>query len=323
MSRKRPDVFIGLMVATVFTSVASAGSSYLNFNSDPAPYGYLRLYGGARWAPGDGASGNEFDGAVALAPATPCPVGGMVVGDLDFGLEVLSFHLEAQIRLETGQIPEGAGLCLSLVTPEDPLLNDAAWQQASMIPFETAGRPETGSQTGLAFCLEPGADGAVLNVRSWGAVLGRFSIPKGDSSDGGFRWHRLSVYIQDWPAPDLFVSWDEQRLTPTTGLATAFPKTPLRLLAAASGGETAWAPLVDDLMLTTIPQVCAQIGSGRCPPRMRICRLPDGSIQVGFEGSLERTATLGSAWLALPESGRMLTLKPTADSAFFRSLVKD
>jgi uncharacterized repeat protein (TIGR03806 family) len=193
-----------LVSALAIGASAFAGTTFLNFNSDPTVGGLLTLYGSASWKStgGVGAATNSNDGFLEVTPSSGGQRGAIVFSDVDSGVTIQAFTFEADVRIGNGSATPADGFSISYVRTNDPVLTDVAgggnpafdanvWATG---PNCEANLPEEGTQTGISvgfdaynsgggapFCGESnqsvGADVIGVSVRVDGDLVAQFPTP--------------------------------------------------------------------------------------------------------------------------------------------------
>ena len=184
-------------------SVAQAGVTTINFNSDPAATSLYRELGNgaAEWRASGGASGGATDGYLALNDAKGGQQACLVFKDLENGLVVKAFKFEVDLRIGGGTANPADGFSINYVRGGDELLSNADQGiDPSFQNFAGAGGegslPEEGSRTGLGIGYDtwqsgdhPGGitDVVGISVRVDGALITQLPVPlrPGNTWPGG------------------------------------------------------------------------------------------------------------------------------------------
>ena len=184
-------------------SVAQAGVTTIDFNSDPAATSLYRELGNgaAEWRAGGGASGGAADGYLALNDAKSGQQACLVFKDLENGLVVKAFKFEVDLRIGGGTANPADGFSINYVRGGDELLTNADQGiDPTYVNFAGAGTeaalPEEGSRTGLGIGYDtwqsgdhPGGitDVVGISVRVDGALITQLPVPlrPGNTWPGG------------------------------------------------------------------------------------------------------------------------------------------
>jgi len=184
-------------------SVAQAGVTTINFNSDPAATSLYRELGNgaAEWRASGGASGTAGDGYLALNDARGGQQACLVFKDLENGLVVKAFKFEVDLRIGGGTANPADGFSINYVRGGDELLSNADQGiDPTYVNFSGAGNegslPEEGSRTGLGIGYDtwqsgdhPGGitDVVGISVRVDGALITQLPVPlrPGNTWPGG------------------------------------------------------------------------------------------------------------------------------------------
>jgi hypothetical protein len=184
-------------------SVAQAGVTTINFNSDPAATSLYRELGNgaAEWRASGGASGGATDGYLALNDAKGGQQATLVFKDLESGLVVKAFKFEVNLRIGGGTANPADGFSINYVRGGDELLTNAdAGIDPTYLNFSGAGGegslPEEGSRTGLGIGYDtwqsgdhPGGitDVVGISIRVDGALITQLPVPlrPGNTWPGG------------------------------------------------------------------------------------------------------------------------------------------
>lgn len=193
---------VGLALAGA-GSVAQAGVTTINFNTDPAASDLYRELGNgaAEWRANGGASGAAGDGYLALNDARGGQQACLVFKDLENGLVVKAFKFEVDLRIGGGTANPADGFSINYVRGGDELLSNADnGIDPTYVNFSGAGTegslPEEGSRTGLGIGFDtwqsgdhPGGvtDVVGISVRVDGALITQLPVPlrPGNTFPGG------------------------------------------------------------------------------------------------------------------------------------------
>ena len=188
-------------------SVAQAGVTTINFNSDPAAASLYRELGNgaAEWRASGGASGGATDGYLALNDAKGGQQATLVFKDLESGLVVKAFKFEVDLRIGGGTGQPADGFSINYVRGGDELLSNADQGiDPSYLNFAgadgAASLPEEGSRTGLGIGYDTWQSGGAgaghpggitdvvgISVRVDGALITQLPVPlrPGNTFPGG------------------------------------------------------------------------------------------------------------------------------------------
>ncbi len=188
-------------------SVAQAGVTTINFNSDPAAASLYRELGNgaAEWRASGGASGGATDGYLALNDAKGGQQATLVFKDLESGLVVKAFKFEVDLRIGGGTGQPADGFSINYVRGGDELLSNADQDiDPSYLNFAgadgAASLPEEGSRTGLGIGYDTWQSGGAgaghpggitdvvgISVRVDGALITQLPVPlrPGNTFPGG------------------------------------------------------------------------------------------------------------------------------------------
>ena len=162
-----------------------AGTTTIDFNTDPTGTGLYEAFGAGEWREGGGATGGASDGYLSVTDARAGQRSVLVFKDLEAGLVVKAFSFECDLRIGGGANPPADGFSINYARDTDPVVTSGTGTG-----FAGAGTevdlPEEGTLTGLGLGFDTWQSGAHpgtitdvvgISVRVDGTLIAQFPLP--------------------------------------------------------------------------------------------------------------------------------------------------
>jgi hypothetical protein len=316
-------IALGLLLA----ASARAGTTFINFDTDPTGTGLYQDIGSGQWR---GTGGNPATGGyLSVTDALNGQSATLIFKDFDTNLVVKAFSFSMDVRIGNGTARPADGFSVNYARAGDPVLDKADGSGFACSPTGECGLPEEGTTTGMAIGFDSwfsgGADVIGISVRVDNLIITNIAYPTlngacndltslqtgpmdGTGSPDVLCWQPFTVNVDADGTVD--VTYKGQVVV-TNFPTTYFPSAGRMVFAGRTGGANQ-NHHVDNMLIVTIPADKPIIGQANG-------HAGGFKVQIADSGTTANTNTISLTFDSAPVTPTSITKVGTTTTVSYQN----